>query len=316
MPSVSYVVTIHNKAPALPYLIAGLAAQEGDFAREFIFVNDGSTDDSLAVLRALTAGWENVTIVVQANAGPAAALNAGFARAGGAFVKPLDGDDMLLPWATRRLVEAVEMTACNVAFAPNAATYDLGAPPAEALAACRHRPGRIARRDDMLRHSLRRAQTTPSAWLARAESIRASGGCDARVFVQDYSIELRLAAQGAFAQLDEPVYLAPATMPGRLSDNQAQTLHDMNLALAYFIAERPDLPGRLARLGFARAALRAWAWARRRGGKGFASADFRRACGARLGILPPTPANLRATCAAFVATNSIRFASGAGPILH
>ena len=57
MPSVSFVVTIYNKAPALPFLVAGLGAQQGGFEREFIFVDDGSTDDSVGVLRSLTAGW-------------------------------------------------------------------------------------------------------------------------------------------------------------------------------------------------------------------------------------------------------------------
>ena len=120
MTSVSFVVTIYNKAPVLPFLTAGLGAQEGGFEREFIFVDDGSTDGSAAVLRELTAGWDNLTILSQPNAGPAAALNAGFARAQGEYIKPMDGDDLLLPWATRRLMEAIETTGCGVAFAPPA----------------------------------------------------------------------------------------------------------------------------------------------------------------------------------------------------
>jgi len=306
MACVSYVVTVYNKAPALPFLIAGLDAQQGDFEREFIFVDDGSTDGSLAVLRAMTTGWPDVTIIEQANAGPAPALNVGLKRARGDYIKPMDADDLLLPWATRRLIEAIEATGCSMAFGPHSPTYEMIGRPADLLAAHRHEPGRIERYDDMLRRSLYRAQTNPSAWLARAETVRRSGGCDERVFIQDYSIELRLAAQGAFARLHEPVFLAPVAIPGRLSDNQAQILHDVNLALANFIAGRPELPRGLARLGFVRAAARAWAWARRRGGKGLASREFRLVCGARLGLLHPTEANLRATCAAFAETNSIR----------
>jgi|HubBroStandDraft_6_1064221.scaffolds.fasta_scaffold238490_2 glycosyltransferase involved in cell wall biosynthesis len=315
MPSVSYVITVYNKAPALPFLIAGLDAQQGDFEREFIFVDDGSTDGSLAALRALTTGWPDVTIVEQANTGPAPALNIGLKRARGDYIKPMDADDLLLPWATRRLIEAIETTDCGVAFGPHSPTYEMTGRPADVLAAHRHEPGRIERCDDMLRRSLYRAQTNPSAWLAKAETVRRSGGCDERVFIQDYSIELRLAEQGAFARLHEPIFLAPVAIPGRLSDNQAQILHDVNLALANFIAERPQLPRSLARLGFVRASARAWAWARRRGGKSFASREFRIVCGARLGLLSPTEANLRATCAAFAKTNSIRLPSGDRGIL-
>jgi glycosyltransferase involved in cell wall biosynthesis len=309
MPSVSYVVTIYNKAPALPFLVAGLVAQECDFDREFIFVDDGSTDASVETLRRLTAGWRDVTIVSQPNGGPAVALNAGFRRARGDYIKPMDADDMLLPSATARLVDAIETTGCAVAYGPPAAPYDVDGSPQDALSAHLGAPGGVERQDDILRRALARAQTNPSAWLARAETVRASGGCDERVFIQDYSVELRLAAQGAFARLHEPIFASPTELPGRLSGNQAQILHDMNLALVHFLAERPGLPRDLARLGFVRAAARAWAWARRRGGKGFSSPEFRRVCGARLGLLPPTAANLHATCRAFAETNSIRLAT-------
>ncbi|HTQ34201.1 MAG TPA: glycosyltransferase family 2 protein [Stellaceae bacterium] len=309
MPSVSFVATVYNKVPVLPFLTAGLGAQEGEFAREFIFVDDGSTDGSAALLSDLTAGWANVTILSQANAGPAAALNAGFARAGGDFIKPMDGDDLLLPWATWQLIEAIEATGCAVAFGAAGTPYDPAAEPARALAGDRL-PGRIERQDNALRRSLARAQTNPSTWLARAEAVRRSGGCDERVFIQDYSIELRLATQSAFARLHEPVVRGPAAATDRLSDNQAQILHDMNRALAYFLTEHPDLSRDLARLGFSRAALRAWAWARRRDGRGVFSREFLLVCGARLGILSPTAANLHAACRAFAVTHSIRVPPG------
>ncbi|HEV2188814.1 MAG TPA: glycosyltransferase family A protein [Stellaceae bacterium] len=310
MPRVSYIVTVYNKVPLLPFVVAGLAAQQGDFEREFIFVDDGSSDDSVGVVRRLTSGWGDVTIVEQKNAGPSAAMNVGLRLAKGDFIKPMDGDDLLLPWATRRLIEAIETTGCDAAFSPSAAPYDPADSPEDALASCRPAPGPIERCDDMLRRSLHRAQTNPTCWLARGETVRRSGGCDERVFIQDYSIELRLAAQGAFARVPEGLFRSPREAPGRLSDNQAQTLHDMNLALAHFINERPELPRGLARLGFSRAAARASTWARRRGGKGIGSPEFRLMCGARLRLLPPSPENLRATCAPFAATNRIRIPDG------
>jgi glycosyltransferase involved in cell wall biosynthesis len=307
MPRVSFVTTVHNKAPALPFLVAGLAAQEGDFEREFIFVDDGSTDGSGDLLRELTRGWPGVMIVEQPNGGPAVALNCGLRRARGDYIKPMDGDDLLLPWATRQLLEAIETTGCGVAFAPQTLAYDLTSRPEDTLAACQRNAARFERCDDMLRCSLHRAQTNPSAWLARTEMVRRSGGCDERVFIQDYSIELRMAMLGDFARMEEPVFLAPAAMPGRLSGNQAQILHDLNLVLANLVADRPDLPRSLARLAFTRAATRAWLWGRRHRRKArAASREFKLLCGARLGFLPPSPANLLATCSIFVESASIR----------
>jgi glycosyltransferase involved in cell wall biosynthesis len=94
---VSFVVTVYNKTPSLPHLAASLLAQTGPFEREFIFVDDGSTDNSVAVLEQLTQGAEHVRIHRQANAGPAAATNAGFLLARGDVIKPMDADDVLAP---------------------------------------------------------------------------------------------------------------------------------------------------------------------------------------------------------------------------
>jgi glycosyltransferase involved in cell wall biosynthesis len=116
-PLISYVVTFYNKVPYLPYLLAGIAGQQGDFDKQCIFVDDGSTDGTVALLRELTADWPNVTIIEQPNQGPAIALNAGFTRVTGDFIKPIDGDDILLPWATNDLLRALQETQCGVAYA-------------------------------------------------------------------------------------------------------------------------------------------------------------------------------------------------------
>src|SRR5205807_8657711 len=102
---VSYLVTVYNKRPFLPAMIAGLAAQRGDFAREFIFVDDGSTDGSAVMLDGLTTGWPGVRILQQPNRGPSVATNRAIAAASLPLLKLVDGDDVLLPDATLLLLE-------------------------------------------------------------------------------------------------------------------------------------------------------------------------------------------------------------------
>src|SRR6185503_18598628 len=61
---------------------------------EVVVVDDGSTDPAtIAAFDALT----EVTKIRQANAGLAAARNAGLARCRGRYVVPLDADDLLPP---------------------------------------------------------------------------------------------------------------------------------------------------------------------------------------------------------------------------
>jgi len=207
-------------------------------------------------------------------------------------------------------MEACAETGFDVALAPHCLHYDFAEDPAGFLATRSPDSQPVESCPDMLRRSLQYTQGNPTSWLARAERVRRAGGCDERVFVQDYSIVLRMAAYGGFARLAEPLFLAPIEMPDRMSANQAQVLHDLNLTLVHFLGEQPGVPRRLAQLGFARAAARAWAWARRRNGKGLGSREFRLMCGARLGLLPPSPENLRATCAPFAASTRIRIPGG------
>lgn len=307
MPRVSYAVTVYNKAPYLPFVVDGLASQLGAFEREFIFVNDGSTDDSLAVLQRLTAGWSDCRIIDQPNRGPANALNAGLEAARGDFVKALDGDDMLTPRATAALLDALLTTGAGVAYGPGGSYA-----PAEGMDAARRRAraldgsAGVKLVSNPLPATLRRAQTNPSAWLARAELVHRIGGCDPGVFIQDYSIELRLAYAGAFASIAPTVYLQPIRAPGRLSEQDAQLLHDINLAVARFVERESALSPTMRRYALRRAAGRAWHFARRHAGRRHLSREFWRYLRARIGFGAADADAIRATCDIFRRTGAIK----------
>mgnify|MGYP003120065041 CR=1 FL=1 len=104
---VSFVITVFNKAPYLGPMLRSIERQIGDFSREFIFVDDGSTDDSVALIKEATAHWDNVHIISQKNAGPAVATNTGGFAAKGEFIKIVDADDVMTPFATLRLLETI-----------------------------------------------------------------------------------------------------------------------------------------------------------------------------------------------------------------
>jgi glycosyltransferase involved in cell wall biosynthesis len=72
---------------------------------EVIVVDDGSTDDSAAVLEPYAA--RGVNVVFQVNRGQAGAINAGYALATGELVIFLDADDVLLPGTAAAAVAAV-----------------------------------------------------------------------------------------------------------------------------------------------------------------------------------------------------------------
>jgi glycosyltransferase involved in cell wall biosynthesis len=91
----SVVVPVHDEAASLSRLFDELRATLDGLGQEWeaVFVDDGSSDDSFAVLARLHAVNDNVRVVrLRRNFGKAAALATGFAQAQGERIVTLDGD--------------------------------------------------------------------------------------------------------------------------------------------------------------------------------------------------------------------------------
>lgn len=90
----SVVIPLYNEADSLRELKAELDAAAAGRTREYVFVDDGSTDGSLDVLRELhRADPGHVRVLsFRANQGKSAALAAGFEAARGDYVVTLDAD--------------------------------------------------------------------------------------------------------------------------------------------------------------------------------------------------------------------------------
>src|SRR3954447_25519860 len=95
MPRVTVVITCFNYGPYLEQ--AARSVLDQTFADlEVLIVEDGSTDDSLAVARAVEAGDPRVEVLAQENSGqPAIPRNRAIERARGEYVVCLDADDLL-----------------------------------------------------------------------------------------------------------------------------------------------------------------------------------------------------------------------------
>jgi glycosyltransferase involved in cell wall biosynthesis len=106
-PELSLVIPVFNEAENLPVLAGEIRAALGGsgLGYEVVFVDDGSTDESPAVLRRLAAEDPRVRVVRQRrNSGQSAALAAGFARARAPVVVTLDADLQNDPADIPRLV--------------------------------------------------------------------------------------------------------------------------------------------------------------------------------------------------------------------
>jgi len=101
---VSIIVPCYNAGPWLAATLASVQAQTWPHT-EVIVVDDGSSDDSLAIARRHEG--PAVRLVAQANAGAAAARNAGLRLARGDFIQFLDADDLLAPDKIARQMEVL-----------------------------------------------------------------------------------------------------------------------------------------------------------------------------------------------------------------
>jgi glycosyltransferase involved in cell wall biosynthesis len=110
-PELSIVVPLYNEAESLPPLVEQLLAALRPLGRSFelVLVDDGSSDDTAAVLRHLAAQTpELVAVLLRRNYGQTPAMSAGFDASRGALIVTLDGDLQNDPADIPLLLERLE----------------------------------------------------------------------------------------------------------------------------------------------------------------------------------------------------------------
>jgi glycosyltransferase involved in cell wall biosynthesis len=106
MPAISVIIPAYNCETFIGDAISSVQAQTlQDF--EIVVVNDGSTDQTLAVVESMARQDERIKIVSQENSGkPSVARNVGIRHSTGEYLCFLDGDDFYLP---RKLEKELEI---------------------------------------------------------------------------------------------------------------------------------------------------------------------------------------------------------------
>lgn len=190
-PTVSVVIPTYNHGR---YVLATL---ESVFAQSFrdyevIVVNDGSSDDTAAVLRPLAAEGR-IRYFEQANQGQAAARNRGLAECRGAYVAFLDDDDVWPQDKLRWQVEFLDGHRAAVGVAGGACvdwSETRDAPPPDSFA-----PVEWSRLFDG--NPIR----SPGQTLLRADALRNVGGFDPSIWgADDWDLWLRLVKAGELHQ--------------------------------------------------------------------------------------------------------------------
>lgn len=126
-PLLSVIIPVYNVGPWLRQALDSVIGQSCE-KTELIVVNDGSTDESVAIFSDYKKKLPHLKVIHQQNRGLSAARNSGFAHALGEYLFFFDSDDILYPKAMSRMVEV-----CNHSRADlirfNAIDFDDGSKP-------------------------------------------------------------------------------------------------------------------------------------------------------------------------------------------
>ena len=102
--TISIIVPAYNNAPWIGRCLDSLLAQTYENI-EIITVDDGSRDNTYAIMCAYAEKDSRVKVIHQENAGVTAARLRGVEEATGEWIGFVDGDDMVEPWMYERLLK-------------------------------------------------------------------------------------------------------------------------------------------------------------------------------------------------------------------
>ena len=110
--NLSIVIPVYNAEKVIKKCLDSLISQKTDYKYQIILVNDGSTDNSLNIIKDYESKYKNVFVINQSNGGASIARNRGIRSAFGDYIGFVDSDD----WVTEDYIEKL----LNRAYATNA----------------------------------------------------------------------------------------------------------------------------------------------------------------------------------------------------
>lgn len=114
---ITIIIPVYNLEQYVSETITSALNQQFDGELEVIAIDDGSSDNSLSILRHFAEQDARLHVISQKNAGVSVARNTGIENATGDYISFLDGDDILNPNAIRILFEGIQMDGITLASA-------------------------------------------------------------------------------------------------------------------------------------------------------------------------------------------------------
>jgi glycosyltransferase involved in cell wall biosynthesis len=240
-PLVSVIVPVYNGETTVADTIESAARQTYPNL-EIVVVDDGSTDDTVALVQSLAAQDPRIRLIRQANGRVGRARNRAIAESTGPFIAPLDADDLWDPAKierqVRRIQEAGERTGFVYCWSVR---IDGSGLVLDCLPRWRVEGDRLP---TLLQVNFLGNASTP---LFRRRCVEEAGGYDESLrSCEDWDLALKIAARHAVAVVPE-LLVGYRRSPGAMSSDVGEMWRARTLVAAGVRQRQPELPRALFR---------------------------------------------------------------------
>ena len=274
---VSIIVTVFNKQDYIEKTLKSIFKQMNSLT-QLIVVNDGSTDNSLKLIKKNLQNlkYEN-KLITQKNLGPSISINNALRFAKYSYIKLVDGDDIIAPDALSYMKKEMNRLDLDLLYGYWEWSDQLD----------RFKFKKKLYLANLIKNPLKKFLI--SGWggssnlMVKTQALIAVGGCDENVFVQDFSIPMRIAGfhlkkknkkPFAIGQSNKTICVGPVTQESRIMNNKGQTLFDLSLATLNFIEEHPNLSKDIKDKCKKKIIARCWSWQRKVNRESLCSKSF------------------------------------------
>lgn len=240
MSNVTYLILLHNNAGDLPALADSIKNIESTSRREYIIVDDASTDKTKSLAQELFASLPRVTIISnEAYSGPAFSINNVMKFIQGEYVHFVFGGQILDPHSTDKLLAACESLGAELAFGLHGDMDELGNKyqnPSET--------GDIIPIDvpikAILENKIQDIRTVGySGTLMTKGLLEKIAGTDISIFLHNMSLALRAGKYSKFASIKETLYYI-SSASSKLADKRFEE-YDNLCAISNFIEAHNEI---------------------------------------------------------------------------
>ena len=263
---ISVIVTVFNKEEYIIQTLRSAITQlnVNKYGYQIIVVDDDSTDSSYQISRDfLKENKVDFKIVKQKNSGPSIATNTALKFVKYSFIKILDGDDILAPDSLEYMKSQMEKKFIDLLYGdwtwvkdPANYKFKNNSPESNIL-------------EDPINKFIISGWGGASNLMVKTDVMNEIGGCDNKLFVQDFSIPIRVAGNHlksttskrfCVGRSNKIICVGPSNVEQRVMSVNGQTLYDFSLGALNFIDEHKLLENQVRKKVLKKIISRCWSW--------------------------------------------------------